>query len=290
MADKKYIGSFRTEQEVLDKISELKLEGYVENDIYVVTNDKDSLSIVRGQTDVDLSAVDGNWLDKFIAFISGDEPVRAAFLNMGFTDEEAERYYSEVKSGSILLYVDKDYGTIYDEKDRDLGKTYTGTNISATDTLNDEHTQEERLRLHEERLSIDKEQQQAGEVNVEKHIVETQERVEVPVEHEEVYIERRAVLDETAAGDIVDDGEKIHIPVMEERVEVTKRPVVSEEIVVGKRKVTDTELVNETVRREEANIQRTDDVANYNENKALDNDSLEDNRVNNNPLNKRDKL
>lgn len=91
------------------------------------------------------------------------------------------------------------------------------------------------MRLHEERLSIDKEQQQAGEVNVEKHIGKSQERVEVPLEHEEVYIERRTV-DETAAGDIEDDGEKIHIPVMEERIEVTKRPVVSEEIVVGKKK------------------------------------------------------
>lgn len=146
------------------------------------------------------------------------------------------------------------------------------------------------MRLHEEHLSIDKEQKQTGKVNVEKHIVETQERVEVPVEHEEVYIERRAV-DETAAGDIVDDGEKIHILVMEERVEVTKRPVVSEEIVVGKRKVTDTELVNETVRREKADIQRTeDDVANYNESKTLDNDPLEENRLENDSLNKRCRL
>lgn len=286
MANKKYIGSFRTEQEVIDKINELKLEGYVEEDIYVVSNDKESLSIVRGQTDVDLSTVEGNWLDKFMAFMSGDEPVRAAFLNMGFTDEESDRYYNEVKSGSILLYVDKEYGTIYDENDKDLGTTQTGTNFSTTDNFIDGHTQEERMRLHEERLSIDKEQQLAGEVNVEKHVVETQERVEVPVEHEEVYIERRAVVDENATGEIVDDGEKIHIPVMEERVEVTKRPVVSQEIVVGKRKVTDTEFVNETVRREEADIHRTDDI----EAKALDNDPLEENRLDNDPLNKRDRL
>ncbi|KQL37371.1 YsnF/AvaK domain-containing protein [Psychrobacillus sp. FJAT-21963] len=298
MADKKYVGSFRTEQAVLDKINELKLEGYVEDDIYVVTNDKDSLSIVRGQTDVDLTSADGNWLDKFMAFISGDEPVRAAFLNMGFTDEEAERYYSEVKSGGILLYVDKEYGTIYDEKDIDLGTTYTGTNFTGANTLNDNETSEERMRLHEERLSVEKERQQAGEVNVEKHVVEDQETVEVPVEREEVYIERRAVVNETAAGDIVDDGEKIHIPVMEERVEVTKRPVVSEEIVVGKKKVKDTELVTESIRREEADIQRTDDVVDtsdptlvsYTESKALNNDPMEENRLDNDPLNKRDRF
>ena len=52
-----------------------------------------------------------------------------------------------------------------------------------------------------------------------------------------------------------DDGESIHIPVMEERVEVTKRPVVSEEIIVGKREVHDTETVSERVRREEAAIE-----------------------------------
>jgi Heat induced stress protein YflT len=136
MADKKYIGLFRTEQEVLNKIKELKSEGYVEDDIYVVTNDQDSLSIVRGQTDVDLLSVDGNWLDKFLAFISGDEPVRAAFHDMGYTDEESERFYSEVKNGSILLYVDKDYATIYDYGQIDLGTGYTGTKIASSDPFN----------------------------------------------------------------------------------------------------------------------------------------------------------
>lgn len=285
MADKKYIGSFRTEQEVIDKISELKLEGYVEKDIYVVTNDKDSLSIVRGNTDVDLSTMEGNWLDKFMAFISGDKPVQSAFVNMGFTDEESDRYYREVKSGNILLYVDKEYGTIYENNGKDLGTANLGPNSSVTDNFIDGHTQEERMRLHEERLSIDKEQQQAGEVSVEKHIVESQERVEVPVEREEVYVERRAVTDETAAGDVVDDGEKIHIPVMKEKVEVTKRPVVSEEIVVGKKSIVDTEHVNETIRREEADIHRTDNVVE----KSLENNPNEEDHLVD-PLNKRRSL
>ena len=69
MADKRFVGTFQSEHEVLDKIDELKVEGYSEEDIYVVTNDKDSLSIVRGQTDVDLKSAEGNWLDKFIAFL-----------------------------------------------------------------------------------------------------------------------------------------------------------------------------------------------------------------------------
>lgn len=156
MADTKFVGSFRTEQEVLNKIKQLKGKGYVENDIYVVTNDKDSLSIVRGQTDVDLVSVDGNWLDKFMAFISGDEPVLAAFLQMGFTYDQSNRYYSEVKNGSILLYVDKDYASIYDKKNIDLGAGYTGANIESSDaSLVGDREQEEHMRLHEERLEKD---------------------------------------------------------------------------------------------------------------------------------------
>ena len=108
MADKKFVGTFQMEDQVLHKIEELKSQGYLEEDIYVVTNDADSLSIVRGQTDVDLKSSEGSWLDRFMAFLSGDEPVKVAFTQMGFTDEESSRYYNEVKNGSILLYVDRD--------------------------------------------------------------------------------------------------------------------------------------------------------------------------------------
>ena len=121
-----------------------------------MASDQDSLSIVRGQTDVDFLSVDGNWLDKFIAFISGDEPVRAAFHEMGFTDEESERFYSEVKNGSILLYVDKDYATIYDDGQIDLGTGYTGTKIASSGSFHSEKDQEEKMRLHEERLTSTK--------------------------------------------------------------------------------------------------------------------------------------
>lgn len=270
MADKKFVGTFQSENQVLNKIEELKAEGYSEEDIYVVTNHADSLSIVRGQTDVELKSSDGNWLDRFIAFLNGDEPVRTAFSRMGFTEEESNRYYNEVKNGSILLYVDRNYSGLFYDEQTEFTNGYTDPNIGANlstdstilegDRLNVAADEEERLRLHEERLNVDKERVQAGEVNVEKHVIEDEQTVEVPVTREEVYIERRAVQDETAAGEVFDDGDHIHIPIMEERVEVTKRPVVSEEIIVGKREVQDTQTVSETLRREEADIDRTDDT------------------------------
>ncbi|HJF33433.1 MAG TPA: YsnF/AvaK domain-containing protein [Sporosarcina psychrophila] len=305
MADKKFVGTFQSETQVLNKIDELKAQGYTEKDIYIVTNDADTLSIVRGETDVDLRTPEGNWMDKFIAFLSGDEPVKGAFTNMGFTEEESNRYFNEVKAGGILLYVDREYGDLYGNPGTDYQAGYTDPNIGSNLVVDDydnpnlamnsqglgtDAEREEHLRLHEEKLNVDKERYQAGEVNVSKHIVEETQTVEVPVTREEVYIERRAVTEETAAGEVFDDGENIHIPVMEERVEVTKRPVVSEEIVVGKREVHDTETVNETVRREEADIDRTDAVLDERDGKvidALDTNPFEQNELNDDPLNDR---
>ncbi|WP_142826987.1 DUF2382 domain-containing protein [Planococcus soli] len=359
MANNKFMGTFDSETEVLKKIEEMKAQGSSEDDMYVMARDKDQISMVRGRTDVDYKSSEGNWMDKFMGFLSGNESSREAFSGMGVDDAEADRYYNEVQNGKILLFVDREYGanyegkapydntstsgaagtmgaagatgvgtsrnhmddeavakdgltvdtntendTYYNKKDdtfsRDTNETAgvgrdSGTgfglgsdrtaedanrtdrfdnkdkDLNRTDSFNDTNkdlnrtgTDEEKLRLHEERLNVDKERVQTGEVNVGKHVVEETQSIEVPVEREEVYVERRPVNEETTGnsfdkdsgltGDAYQEGENIHIPVSEERVEVTKKDVVAEEIVVGKRKVQDTETVNETVRREEADI------------------------------------
>lgn len=112
-------------------------------------------------------------------------------------------------------------------------------------------------------MNVGKERVQTGEVNVGKHVVEEEQTIEVPVEREEVFVERRPVNEDAStykddgifnSTDAYTEDETIHVPLTEERVEVTKKDVVSEEIVIGKRKVTDTEHVNETVRKEVADI------------------------------------
>jgi len=251
MADKKFVGTFQNETEVLNKIDELKMQGYSDDDIYIVTNDADRLSIVREETDVDLRTPEGNWMDKFMAFLSGDEPVKGAFTKMGFSEEESNRYFNEVKAGGILLYVDKEYGNYYEKPRMEYQAGYTDPNIGSNLIVDD----------------YDK------------------TNIATDVEREEVYIERRAVTDEYAADEVFDDGENIHIPVMEERVEVTKRPVVNEEIIVGKREVHDTETVSERVRREEADIDRTDNV----QDEQIEMNEFERNELNNS-INNRNRL
>jgi len=108
------------------------------------------------------------------------------------------------------------------------------------------------IQLHEERLRLDKEQQTTGEVDVRKDVVTETQRVDVPVEREEVVVTRRKVGKSGDAADI--KAEEIRIPVKEERVKVTKEPVVTEEVSVGRRKVQDVEHVDEKVRKEKLNV------------------------------------
>ena len=49
----------------------------------------------------------------------------------------------------------------------------------------------------------------------------------------------------------------IRIPITEERIEVTKRPIIVEEVIVGKRKIEETKQVQDIIRKEEARIERS---------------------------------
>lgn len=119
-----------------------------------------------------------------------------------------------------------------------------------TDTSDD--TGRDVLERREERLVVDKEVEQAGEVHVGKHVVEDRQAVDVPVTREEVTIERHAV-DRPAGGEAFTE-DSIDVPVYEERVETSKEARVVEELELDKTSVTDTERVEETVRREEFDI------------------------------------
>ncbi len=110
-----------------------------------------------------------------------------------------------------------------------------------------------RIRRYEEELDVRKVDRQAGEVTVTKNVVEDTKTVEVPVRREEVHVERRPASGE-ATGDAAFSGESIRVPVMEEDVEVRKVPRAVEEIEITKSATEDTKRVEETVRREEVDV------------------------------------
>jgi uncharacterized protein (TIGR02271 family) len=129
---------------------------------------------------------------------------------------------------------------------------------SATDTgfaERDIDVEGQRIERREERLTVDKQAQQAGSVQVGKRVVEERQAVDVPVTREEVTIERHAVDRPTSGEAFTEDS--IEVPVYEERVETDKEARVVEELEIGKTAVTDTARVEDTVRREEFEIDET---------------------------------
>lgn len=121
-------------------------------------------------------------------------------------------------------------------------------------------TDDQRLQLREEELQARKESVETGRVRVGKDVVEEQQTLQVPVTREEVTIERHQVERRPAKGSIDESSESVRVPVHEEQVQVDKRAVVTEEINIGKRQVQETERVSDTVRREEARIEREGDA------------------------------
>src|SRR5215213_8675337 len=113
----------------------------------------------------------------------------------------------------------------------------------------------ERLTVSEEQLSVGKRQVSAGEVGVRKQVETRHVEQEVPLTREEVTVERRPIsADASASGDIrIGDGE-IRVPVMREEAVVEKRLVPTEEIIIRKTAVRDTQTVSADLRRERVDV------------------------------------
>lgn len=266
----KLIGTFDVQAEVIHEIGELKAQGYKEEDMYVVALNGQQLQMVQGQTDVHLNTDEGDFMDKFKSFISGEDPTKDALKQMGLSESEADEYYKQIQSGKIILYVDSEYGMNYQNFDAAAASLSVNkqaeNNSQKTETP--DLSDEQQMKLHEERLAVDKKWVESGSVDIHKNTVEEQQTLDVPYEREEVEVERRPVNQELseyeASGHSAETYEKDglwHIPVIEERLEVRKVKYVSEEIIVHKRKVQETKHISETVQREtvdidENNVQR----------------------------------
>jgi uncharacterized protein (TIGR02271 family) len=121
-------------------------------------------------------------------------------------------------------------------------------------------SEEARMPLREEQLNVEKQRVQKGEVRVHKEVVTEQQRIDVPVSHEEVVIEHLPASEARAADTPIGQSETIRIPVSEDQVNVTKQTVETGEIDVKKRNVQGEQRVSGTVRREEPRIEKSGDV------------------------------
>ena len=107
----------------------------------------------------------------------------------------------------------------------------------------------------EERLDVNKERVATGEARLRKYVVTDTETVEVPVEREEVRVERTPISEADAAnytGTIGDNGaEEASVTLHEERVNVEKKTVPVEKVNLSKETIKDTETHTEDLRKEQ---------------------------------------
>ena len=170
-----------------------------------------------------------------------------ALIGWGIPEEDAKYYEGEVYAGKYLVTVDttdkaKDTWGVF-SKHGGYDRTRARTASASTDVGG------QTVKLHEEHLTANKEQVKTGSVGVRKEVHTEQKSIVVPVESEEIVIERHSVNQGGRPGDI--QREEIRIPVKEERVAVGKETVVKEEVSVGKRKVQGQQEVTGEVRSEE---------------------------------------
>jgi len=194
--------------------------------------------------------------------------VGGLLIGMGVPKDEADYYESEFKAGRTIATVKAE--NRYDEAAKlmrqhgghtqDRTGEYKRANFAQTaapatpQRSNMTTGAEQKVQLREEELQVHKRPVQTGEVTVSKEVVTEHKTIDVPVQREEVVIERRPASGK-ASNQEIGAGEQIRIPVNEEEVDVEKVAAVKEEVSVGKRKVQGTETVSGNVRKEQMKVE-----------------------------------
>lgn len=290
------IENYVTENDALTRVEELRAEGVADRDITVLSqqpihNDTFAGSDVNFQ-DAEGSAWDkfvsffspDNPEEKVLNDLGLSESEQVQYRNSLNAGEVLVYVDSpDNNSGNAMDYGEKRDTYNYDRNADATGAGLAGSaaannnrndNVVGNDDLRtDEYnrdpeldaravdrenglTEEEKIQLREERVNVDKENVQTGEVKVDKHVETDRQEFDIPVEREEVVIERNPVDDVPAKGGFNDrdDVDEVRIPVNEERVNVDKETVVNEEVTVRKETHEDVEHVSEEVRREELDV------------------------------------
>lgn len=184
-------------------------------------------------------------------------------VRRGMPEQDAQYYQQEYEAGRSVVAVSGDSRL---QEASSILSTYGGYGSSrrgmsgATTQQTTADTQgEQRLHLREEQLQVYKQPVETGAVGLHKEVVSEQQSIDVPVTHEEVYIERRPGSGQPSDAPIGEE-ETYRVPVREEQVSTSKQTVDKGEVSVGKRQVQETKRVSDTVSREEARVEREGEV------------------------------
>jgi uncharacterized protein (TIGR02271 family) len=180
-------------------------------------------------------------------------------------DEEAELYrhygleYSEHRSDSGLP---AGTGQDVDPRDRDRDGVYDDVQDRAVGRDTSGPTTDDAMTRSEEELRVGTTQRERGRARLRKYVVTETQQVTVPVQREEVRVEREPItdanLDAATSGPAISEEEH-EVTLREEEIVVDKRAVPKERVRLDTETVTDERQVSEEVRKEQIEVQGDQD-------------------------------
>ncbi len=202
----------------------------------------------------------------------------------GIAQEDMPFYQHELEAGNFVVTV-QPYG--HSKEASDILYQHGAYDASADTTRLGGGNRV--VPIREERLQVNKQVVQTGEVIITKRVITENKTFTVPVTREEVTIERvpaksgpvattntattrnetfsdnSSSVDTTTAnivdgGEMLNNGGTIRILVREEQVMLNKQTVVVEEIVVHKQQIQETQQISDTVKREEVHVEHTGNI------------------------------
>ncbi len=162
-----------------------------------------------GATVASEGAAGGGMMDSLGRFFSGqgaqEQVLHQALMAHGLSNDQARRLEATLPAGAAIVTVDGENDPneavdILQTNGGNVDASYRGTATTGTVPLAGAATARRsdvddarRLQLREERLRIDKQRVASGEARIRKDVVSEQQSIDVPVFHEELFIQRRPV-------------------------------------------------------------------------------------------------
>lgn len=174
---------------------------------------------------------------------------------------DSDGHLSEEEERTLYDY----YGIAHDDTSYagDVGTSYDGDTDSRVGAGHDTSgpDTDSAMTRSEEQVRVGTEQREAGRVRLRKYVVTENVTQTVPVSREEVRLEREPITDANrdealSGGDITEEEHEVVLN--EERPVVQKETVPVERVRVGKDTVTEQHEVDETVRKEEIELDESD--------------------------------
>jgi uncharacterized protein (TIGR02271 family) len=170
---------------------------------------------------------------------------------------DPDQHLSESEEQHLWRHYGLEYGTTSGYEDRDGDGVYDDVQDSAVGRDTSGPTTDDAMTRSEEELRVGTQARERGRARLRKYVTTEEQQVTVPVQREEVRVEREPItdanLDAATSGPAISEEEH-EVTLREEEVVVEKRAVPRERVRLDKDTVTEERQVAEEVRKEQIEV------------------------------------